>query len=404
MTTESYRLSNRELDTSSWSTSRLPKVVFGNGAISTLTDNILEFGRRVLIISGRSFMTSQQWDSLKKDMTSIGVVWSLEQVCGEPRVDTIDQIVARHIHRGHDVVVGIGGGSALDTAKAIAGLLLIGRPMLNYIEGVGPGLPYPGPSLPLIAVPTTAGTGSEMTQNAVISGNDEKSFKKSFRDERLTARVALIDPQLLAGCPPSVKAANAMDTFTQLMESYVALGARPKSDAVAIQGIEQFLGGFSIAKEADLQGNEQLAYASMMSGISLAQAGLGVVHGLASPLGAHFPIPHGVACGALLAVATAVNIRALSQRDPNSAALKKYAHVGELVAGIPHTEFASSLHLLQEALWRWTSQLKIGRLSDYGIKESDIPLIVSESRAGSMLKNPLVLTDAELEEILHRCL
>lgn len=395
-------LTRFELDTSSWSDSRLPKVVFGTGAITTVADHIQTFGPRVLIVTGRSFESGQYWPILQQSLKRCGLDWALERISGEPGVDVIDQLVARHAGGAYDVVVGIGGGSVLDAAKAIAGLLVLGTSVMDYLEGIGLGQPYPGPSLPFIAVPTTAGTGSEMTKNSVLSGDASNRFKKSFRSEQLVARVAVIDPQLLASCPQSVKAANTMDAFTQLLESYVALGASPKSDAVALEGIERFLGGFSVANEADMKGDESLAYASMMSGVSLAQAGLGVVHGLAAPLGGHFAIPHGVACGTLLAIATEINIRALSQRDPGSAALHKYARVGDKVAGRNSADEAMSRQQLQECLWRWTSGLDVARLGDFGVKSSDIPLIVDQCRGGSMGYNPLVLTDAELEEILSR--
>lgn len=390
------------LDTSSLSDSTLPKVLFGAGSLSALVDEIQQFGSSVLIVSGRSFESSGHWPAVQESLRQAGVVWDFELISGEPGVDRIDQIVTRHSGNGHAAVVGIGGGSSLDAAKAIAALLPLVTSVLDFLEDVGLGLPYTGPSLPFIAVPTTAGTGSEMTKNAVLSGDGDNRFKKSFRDSSLIARVALIDPLLLASCPPSVKASNSMDAFTQLLESYVALGANPTSDAVAVAGIEKFLIGFSVEQEADLLGDEHLAYASMMSGVSLSQAGLGAVHGLASPLGGHFPIPHGVACGTLLAVTTEVNIRALLQRDRESLALHKYAHAGNIVSGLNCVDPEESCDRLLEILWRWTEVLNMARLGDYGVKSSDIGLIIGQCRGGSMRYNPLVLTDAELEEVLFR--
>ena len=206
----------------------------------------------------------------------------------------------------------------------------------DFLEGIGEKV-HSGHKIPFIAVPTTAGTGSEATKNAVLSIQGKDGFKKSFRDEQLVAQYALVDPDLLATCPPELIAANGMDAFTQLFESYVALGASPFTDALAWSGMQAFRDGFWPAWEGDgsdaAEGRARLAYASLCSGITLAQAGLGSVHGLASPLGAYFPIPHGVVCGTLVAAATRVNIRALRARAPDSPALRKYAEAGLLLSG-----------------------------------------------------------------------
>jgi alcohol dehydrogenase len=281
----------------------------------------------------------------------------------------------------------------------MAGLLPQGQSVLDHLEGVGRGFAYSGPSLPYIAVPSTAGTGSEMTKNAVLSDN-EQGFKKSFRDEQLTAQVAIIDPQLLASCPRSQLVANAMDAFTQLLESYTSPRSNPITDALALSGIEYFLQGFSQHCEADLAGHDYLAYASMISGICLAQTGLGAVHGMASPLGAHFPIPHGVACGTTLAMVTQTNITALKARQPDSIALSRYAQVGRLLVKQPELDQESALAALQNTLTRWTKTLALPTLSHYGMTASDVELIVKESGGNSMKTNPLVLTEQELTQIL----
>ena len=216
-----------------------------------------------------------------------------------------------------DAVIGIGGGSALDAAKAIAGLLKPGNSVMDHLEGVGPELPYRGPATPFIAVPTTAGTGSEATKNAVLSLAGQ--FKKSFRDDQLVAEWAIVDPDLLATCPPHLIAADGMDAFTQLLESFVSTRANPMTDALARSGIMAVKDSLlSLYREQSATAREKMAYASLLSGICLAQTGLGSVHGLAAPLGAFFPIPHGVACGTLVATATAVNIAAMKAREPDN--------------------------------------------------------------------------------------
>ena len=301
------------------------------------------------------------------------------------------------------MVLGIGGGSVMDAAKAIAGLLKPGNSVMDHLEGVGPELPYQGPSTPFIAVPTTAGTGSEATKNAVLSVPGKQGFKKSFRDEQLMPQYAVVDPDLLATCPPELIAANGMDAFTQVLESYVSTKANPFTDALAASGIIAGRDGLVTWFEGGAAADEaraKMAYCALVSGITLAQVGLGSVHGLASPLGAFFPIPHGVVCGTLVAVATKVNIDAMEARDPNNPALAKYAQAGRLLRGKTHMDAVGARVFLVHMLKEWTEKLKLPRLSDYGVSEADIPIIVANSRGSSMKTNPILLTDAEITSVL----
>jgi alcohol dehydrogenase len=275
--------------------------------------------------------------------------------------------------------------------------------VLEHLEGIGPERPYPGPSLPLIAVPTTAGTGSEATKNAVLSRIGRDGFKKSFRDEALIARAAIVDPDLLASCPQEIIAANGMDAFTQLLESYTSTKANVLTDALAWSGLQAFAESFFPAwagNDGAAAGRSGLAYAALISGICLAQTGLGAVHGLASPLGAYFPIPHGVCCGTLVAAATAVNIRALQDRQPDSAALAKYAAVGELIAGASGLGQSGGVQALIETLQAWTDRLALPRLAAFGVAREDVERLVAGSRGSSMRTNPLVLTDEEVGTII----
>jgi alcohol dehydrogenase len=317
----------------------------------------------------------------------------------------VDATVARFHSAGIQVVLGIGGGSVLDAAKAIAGLLMPGNSVMDHLEGVGLGHPYVGPATPFVAVPTTAGTGSEATKNAVLSRGGAEGFKKSFRHEDLVARVAIVDPELLRSCPKPLIAANGMDAFTQLLESYVSAKASPFTDALAWSGLEAFRDGFWAAWEADGAaaelGYERLAYASLLSGITLAQAGLGSVHGLASPLGAYFAIPHGEVCGALVAEATAINIKALKEREPTAPALEKYARASRLLNRQALPDQEQALEALIVLLRAWTARLPLPRLSRYGVDETQLPRIVANCRGGSMQTNPLVLTDEELETLVR---
>jgi alcohol dehydrogenase len=301
-----------------------------------------------------------------------------------------------------DVVIGIGGGSALDAAKAIAGLLRPANSVMDHLEGVGPELPYAGPATPFIAVPTTAGTGSEATKNAVLSVQGAGGFKKSFRDDKLVAEYALVDPDLLATCPPAVIAANGMDALTQLLESYVSSRATPLTDSLAWGGMKAARDGLLAlhADTGDAAARERMAYAALVSGITLAQVGLGSVHGLAAPLGAFFPIPHGVACGTLVAKATQINIEALRARDPGHPALEKYAQVGRLLGRQGQLVQAAAHAALIDVLETWTRELKLPTLAHYGVTSADIPRIVANSRGSSMKTNPVQLDDSEIAAIL----
>jgi len=390
-----------------FSIARLPRIVFGAGSFTQLPDLIAAQGRRALIVTGaKSFRTSPRWASLIGRLKSANVVVENLPVEGEPSPNLIDTAVTEFRSRNFDIVVGIGGGSVLDAAKAVAGLLPYGNSVMDHLEGVGPEKPYRGPATPWIAVPTTAGTGSEATKNAVLSVQGENGFKKSFRDDALVAQVAVVDPELLDTCPPALIAANGMDAFTQLLESYVSIKANPFTDALALSGMMAVNDGFVAAwKGGDspeaAHGRACMAYGSLLSGITLAQVGLGSVHGLASPLGAFFPIPHGVVCGTLVAAATDVNVQALSARLSDSPALGKYARVGRMLAGNPSVDDAAAQRLLVERLSAWIDQMHIPRLAHYGVAAAAIPKIVTNSRGSSMKTNPIVLTDDEVAAVVR---
>jgi alcohol dehydrogenase len=387
---------------------RLPRITFGAGGFTRVPEIVAGHGHRVLLVTGgRSLAASGRRDVLLAALEAAGVALAGEvAVTDEPSPAAVDTAVAAHRDDAVDVVLGVGGGSVLDAAKAIAGLLQTGSSVVDHLEGL-PGMrPYDGPSVPFVAVPTTAGTGSEATRNAVISERGPAGYKRSFRDERLVAADAIVDPDLLAGNDPVGIAANGMDALTQLLEAYTSLRAGPLTDALALSGLEAARDGL-VAWHADPDGpgageaRTRMAYAALLSGICLAHAGLGAVHGLASPLGAQFPVPHGAACGATLAAVTAANIGALAERDPSSRALARYATLGRLVAGLPGTtDGREARGALVVTLSEWTAVLQISRLRAFGIGESDIPAIVADSRGSSMRTNPVVLTDQEISGVL----
>jgi alcohol dehydrogenase len=411
-----YIKSNQRTYTMQLTFSALPKLCVGRGVISQVPNELLKFGRRVLIVTGAaSFAKSQAWATLKDQLDGAGIHHHMLSIPTEPSPETIDEAVALYKGDNFDVVLGIGGGSALDGAKAIAGLLKPGNSVMDHLEGVGLERPYAGPATPFIAVPTTAGTGSEATKNAVLSRHGPDGFKKSFRDDTLVAKTAFVDSNLLSTCPKSITAANGMDAFTQLLESLVSTRSNPMTEALAWSGLDHFNQGFwdmwLAAPETpghvgdDTQrahdARAHMAYASLMSGVCLAQTGLGSVHGLAQPLGSLFPIPHGVVCGTLVGEATDINIQALIQRAPDSRALTNYARAGQVIAG-GTISGNDALEALVRTLKDWTERLNLPRLSSFGVTQADIPAIVANSRGSSMQTNPVKLTDEDIAELVKR--
>jgi alcohol dehydrogenase class IV len=402
-----------------FSIARLPRILFGPGRSAELAATVRAFGDRALVVVRPGFCDTPDWLRLEAGLTASGVTVQIETVSGEPSPELIDGIVDRARARGGEplnVAVGIGGGSVLDTAKAVAGLLIPGNSVMDHLEGIGPELPYRGPAVPFVAVPTTAGTGSEATKNAVVSRRGRAGFKKSFRDDALVAQVAIVDPDLLASCPPPLIASNGMDAFTQLLESYTSIRSNPFTDALALSGLAAARDGLAAWFEEASAGRgdqlsssraaaarERMAYAALCSGVCLAQAGLGAVHGLASPLGAQHPIPHGVACGATLAAAIRVNIRAMETREPKNPALDRYAEVGRLLTGSASSDARARANLI-DLLDGWRARLDLPKLSTFGIAESSIPALLADSRGSSMKTNPIVLTDDEIVAILRESL
>ena len=402
---------------------KLPRIIFGPGRRAEIPALITPFGRRALLVTGaRSFQASPGWAEITLGLDAAGIEWDHLAVDGEPSAELVDAAVAQRRADPPDVVVGIGGGSALDAAKAIAGLLRSGTKALDHLEGVGRGIAYTGPATPFVAVPTTAGTGSEATKNAVLSGRIPAAdgaadggapFKKSFRDERLVASIAVLDPDLLAGCPPELIAGDGMDALTQCLEAYVSTGASPFTDAIATSGLAAIgpslsgwhagaLGGARVSVTAPARA--AMAWGALASGIALANAGLGAVHGIVAALGARYPVHHGTGCGILLAETTRVNIAALRARDPGGPALARYAVVGRLLVGDPGLAADEAADSLVAWLVGLATELGLPRLRDVGVRETDSVALVAESRGSSMRSNPVVLADEEIDGILAGCL
>lgn len=394
--------------TKPFSIARLPRIEFATGSFQRLPALIRHYGRHVLLVLGSGrFKQTEHWSWLQQALSEIDIRVDSCCVDGEPSPSWVDEQVARFRQGDIDVVVGIGGGSPLDAAKAIAGLLRIENSVMDFLEGVGPELAYPGPAVPFIAVPTTAGTGSEATKNAVLSIQGRDGFKKSFRDDALVAEYAVLDPDLLTSCPPALIAANGMDALTQLMESYVSTRANRFCDALGVDAIRavsvSLLPWYAQAADEQVSGayREQMLWAALVSGINLAQTGLGSVHGLASPLGAFYPIPHGVVCGTLVAECTRVNIAAMRAREPDNPALIKYAELAAIICDRHFHNPVDAWQALVDTLAAWTEYMQLPRLGEYGLSEAGIAQLVANARGSSMRTNPIVLTDEEIAAIVR---
>ena len=299
-------------------------------------------------------------------------------------------------------MVASGGGSAIDAGKAVAALLGNGGDPLDYLEVIGRGQAIEKPSLPFIAIPTTAGTGSEVTRNAVLS-SPEHRVKASLRSPVLLARAAIVDPDLMAGLPPHVVAASGLDAFAQLVEPFVSIRGNPMVDGLCREGLVRSVRSLRRSFEGDESEavRVDLALASLFGGLALANAGLGAVHGFAAPVGGLFDAPHGAACAALLPAVMRMNLRALSQRLPASPALARYREIAAIVTGRPGAEAHDGVAWV-ESLVR---SLAIPGLSHWGASEGDLPALVAKARAASSMRgNPIELEEAELVEIARASL
>ena len=387
----------------SFNFSRIPKIIFGPGKLKQLFQIIPKFGNKVLIVTGsHSLRHSGIWVKIESMSKEYGITLSHLAVSGEPSPEVVDDAVKEFQHQNLDLIVGIGGGSVIDAGKAISAVMKKNDSVKNYLEGVGNKV-HDGEKLPFIAIPTTSGTGSEATKNAVISEVGPKGFKKSLRHDNLIPNIAIIDPELMLSCPSSITAACGLDAFTQLLESYVSTASSPLTDALALDGMKQVKDALIPAASSsalDINIRSKMAYGALISGITLANAGLGVVHGFASSIGGEFKIPHGIVCGTLLVEATRINIEKLKENGKKGIlGLKKFAKIGEILADKPHSpnEMLRNTEYLLQILEDWTNKLKINRLSNFGITEQDVDHLAEIT---SQKNNPVILEKKNLIKIL----
>lgn len=383
----------------------MPHIHFGWGVRLQLLETLKQQPlQNIVLITGRSIATKGQFgDALKNELSKLSEVRHFV-VSGEPSPDLVDDIV-KQCSSQSNVVIGLGGGSVMDAAKAIAGLIPSQTSVMEYLEGVGAGKPFNVKTCPFIAVPTTAGTGSETTKNAVLSRVG--AFKKSFRDNKLLAKEAWLDPELLTTCPKEVLYSTGMDAFTQLLESYTTLKPNPMTDALAWQGMQLFKGAFEDIDSND-EGRQKAGYSNLMlaaslSGTTLANAGLGAVHGLAGPIGAFFHAPHGVVCARLLPFITQENIQSLKAENSFHAknTLQKYTQVAELFEVGKQPDIQQNLiNFLENLVKRYAPE----GLARYGLQKDNLAPVLKNCRSGSMLGNSVVLSDGQLMNALEKSL
>ncbi|MGH7945098.1 MAG: iron-containing alcohol dehydrogenase [Opitutaceae bacterium] len=375
------------------------RIIFGPGTLQDSGALAREFGRHAALITGRDPARAER---LRNVLRSATIESTTIPISREPTTDDIVHAVNAARDAQCDFVVGFGGGAALDAAKAIAALLTNNGDLPDYLEVIGRAQPLAHPSAPCIAIPTTAGTGSEVTRNAVLASPAHR-VKVSLRHAHLLPRVALIDPELTHSLSPAMTAATGLDALTQLIEPYVSARANPMTDALCVDGIRRAARSLRRAVEAgnDASARADMALASLFGGLALANAGLGAVHGFAGPIGGMFPAPHGAVCAALLPHVMQANIAALRARAPESPALARYDEIARLLTGQPQGVAADGVRWIRALV----NALNIPPLGTYGLTRADISDVVAAGQnASSMKANPLPLTPDELTAILANAL
>jgi alcohol dehydrogenase class IV len=375
------------------------RIIFGPGTVREVGPTASKLGKHALLVTGRS---TGRAAPLAAELGTSGLSLSSFAVEGEPTLEMIRCGVDLARANGCDLVISFGGGSAIDAGKAIAALLANAGDLLDYLEVIGAGKPLPRPSAPFIAVPTTAGTGSEVTRNAVLS-SPEHRVKVSLRSPLMLPRLAVVDPELTLNLPPAVTAHTGLDALAQLIEAYVSARANPMTDGLCREGIERAARSLRRAYHDghNLEARSHMAVSSLLSGLALANAGLGIVHGFAGPIGGMFPAPHGALCAALLPHGMQINIRVLQERAPESEATRRYAEVAAILTGRASARTEDGIDWVRGIC----DELSIPSLRSYGIGTEDISVLVEKaSRASSTKGNPVKLSPEEMRAVLIEAL
>jgi alcohol dehydrogenase class IV len=375
------------------------RILFGRGKLSQAGEIAAQMGTMAFLVTGTGKAQPERVQALLEEK---GIGWAAFPVSGEPTVELAHQAVTAAKEARADLVIGFGGGSVLDTAKAVSGMLTNPGELMDYLEVVGANQPLQHPAAPMLAIPTTAGTGTEVTRNAVLAV-PEKKVKVSLRSSYILPKVSLIDPELTYTLPAGVTASTGMDALTQVLEPFVSVRANAMTDMFCREGLAR--AGKSLLQAYrqgdDVTAREDMAWASLLGGLSLANAGLGAAHGFAGPLGGMFDAPHGAVCARLLPIVVDVNVKALERRSPGHPALERYREAAGLLTGDPAASVAQGVRWIEELC----AALDIPSFSTYGIRPADLPLLVEKAAVSSSMKgNPIVLEKSEMMEILEQAL
>jgi alcohol dehydrogenase class IV len=375
------------------------RILFGSGTIEKAATIIAELGKTCFLVTGGNPSRAKR---LTDDLEREKIEYEIFSVAGEPSIDRIEEGVSL-VRRFKDaVVVGFGGGSVIDSAKAIGGLVPNEGNLIDYLEVIGGGKPLPAPGLPCIAIPTTAGTGAEVTKNCVLLSPQHRQ-KVSLRSRYLLPSVAIIDPDLTLPLPPDLTASTGLDAFTQVIEPFVSRRANPLTDALCRDALPRAARSLErcFNQGDDRAAREEMALCSLFGGLALANAGLGAVHGFAGSIGGMFAAPHGAVCAALLPSVISKNIEVLKSRASNHPALPRFDEIATLITGNRSAKAVDAA--------RWTAdlcqRLGVKPLGAYGMKASDVATVARMSlNASSMKGNPVDLSLEDLIDVLHRAL
>jgi alcohol dehydrogenase class IV len=372
------------------------RIIFGKGTVKEVAPLTSEMGNSVLLVTGRNV---ERAIPLLESFKKTGMKTFTFSVSGEPTIKLITEGVQTARQNACEVVIGMGGGSAIDTAKAIAALLTNSGDIMDYLEVIGRGKNLSRSPASCIAIPTTAGTGAEVTRNSVLTSPEHK-VKVSLRSPMMLPDLAVVDPELTYSMPPSITAGTGLDALTQILESFVSVKSNPLTDAICLDGLKRAARSLRLAFEdgSDTVARENMAIVSLFGGLALANSKLGAVHGFAGPMGAMFPAPHGVICARLLPFVMEVNVRVL-QRHSSQQFLLRYDEVAKVLTGKSDARAEDGIGWILDLC----ETLDVPVLSNFGITEDHfIELVARSKKASSMKGNPVKLTDEELTEILRK--
>ena len=375
------------------------RIVFGPGSLQKVAPFAADAGKRALVVTGSN---AERAEVLLQQLKDHGLAFQCFAVAGEPTLETVQQALASVRKNEADLVIGFGGGSAVDAGKAVAALATNREEIRQYLEVIGRGRPLTAAPLPYVAVPTTAGTGAEVTANAVLKSTREQ-VKVSLRSPLMLPKLAVVDPQLTYSLPPEVTASTGMDALTQLWEAFVSRRANPMTDALCREGLRRAARSLQQAVEhpSDRRARLDMSLASLLSGMALANAGLGAVHGIAGPLGGMCTAAHGAVCARLLPLVAKANFKALGERQPDSPSLPRFQEVARLLTGSDGATAADGIEWLE----RLCDGLQIPSLADSGFEKDQVSRLANQAlQASSMKANPVKLTHRELEEIITNAL